>query len=151
MLKIYCVHPISGCSGEEVYDYYVDIKQKLDDIGYDVFVPMYGKSSLRTEKKFKAQDYRTPITCNHAIYTRDKWMVNQSDVILANFTGAQHVSIGSMMELAWSSDKGKHVIVVMEKDNVHRHAFVLESANIVFETLEEALSYLEDLSLRSIE
>jgi len=69
----------------------------------------------------------------------------QSDILYANFLGATRVSIGSMFELAWGSDNKKQVIVVMEKDNIHRHAFVLEAATIIFETTEEAQDYLQQL------
>jgi hypothetical protein len=62
-------------------------------------------------------------------------------------TDAKEKSIGCMMELAWAADHGKHVIVVMGPDNVHAHAFVLESASIRFPTLLEALKYLEDLAI----
>jgi len=132
MLKIYCVHPISGLSADDVFDYYDKTKDTMTKLGYDVFVPMFGKGFLRTEIEFKAYDYRTPLTTNHAIFNRDKWMVKQSDILYANFMGAKSVSIGSMMELAWGSDSDKQVVIVMEEDNVHMHAFVLEAATIVF-------------------
>ena len=146
MLKIYCVHPISGLSSDEVFDYYEGTQHEMTKIGYDVFVPMFGKGNLRTELEFKAHDYRGPLTTNHAIFNRDKWMVKQADILYANFIGAKRVSIGSMFELAWGSDNGKQVIVVMEKDNIHMHAFVLEAATIVFETEQEAIDYLTHLS-----
>jgi len=146
MLAIYCIHPISGRSADEVFEYYDRTQKQLTDIGYDVFVPMYGKSTLRTELEFKAEGYKdNPITTNHAIFNRDHWMVMQSDILYANFLGATRVSIGSMFELAWGVDNKKQVIVVMEKDNIHRHAFVLEAATIVFETEKEALDYLKQL------
>ena len=145
MLKIYCIHPISGLSADEVFDYYEGTKHELDKLGYDVYVPMFGKGFLRTEEKFKAHDYRSPLTTNHAIFNRDKWMVKQSDILYANFMDADKVSIGSMMELAWGCDNDKQVIVVMEKDNVHMHAFVLEAATIVFHSEQEAMEYLKQL------
>jgi hypothetical protein len=145
MLAIYCVHPISGCSADEVFDYYDKTKIDLTDAGYDVFVPMYGKNNLRTELEFKAEGYKdNPLTTNHAIF--NQWMVKQADILYANFIGATRVSIGSMFELAWGSDNDKQVIIVMEKDNIHRHAFVLESGTIVFETTEEAMTYLKNLA-----
>jgi hypothetical protein len=145
MLKIYCVHPISGLTADEVFEYYEGTKSRLENMGYDVYVPMFGKGFLRTEKKFKAHDYRSPLTTNHAIFNRDKWMVKHSDILYANFMGAQHVSIGSMMELAWGCDNEKQVIVTMEENNVHMHAFVLEAATIVFPTVEETMDYLTQL------
>ena len=147
MFKIYCVHPISGCSADDVFNYYEDTQKQLTVAGYDVLIPMFGKGSLRTEMKFKASDHnRGPLTTNHAIYNRDKWMVQQADILYANFTGATIVSIGSMFELAWGSLLGKQVIIVMDKENIHRHAFVLEAGTIIFETTEDAINYLTKLS-----
>ena len=147
MLKIYAVHPISGSSANEVFEYYQRTQNLLTEAGYDVFIPMFGKDSLRTELKFKSSGYENnPLTTNHAIFARDKWMVQQSDILYANFLGSKIVSIGSMMELAWGNLLGKQIIVVMEKENIHRHAFVLEAATIIFETEEDAINYLTKLS-----
>ena len=147
MLKIYCVHPISGRSADEVFEYYDRTQKQLTEIGYDVFIPMFGKGNLRTVKKFRAKDeHLSPLTKNHAIVGKDKWMVNQSDILYANFLGASDVSIGSMFELAWGSNAGKQVIVVMEEENIHQHAFVLEAATIIFETTEDAMKYLTQLA-----
>jgi len=147
-LNIYCAHPISGYSADEIFDYYTNIQTTLESYGYNVFTPLYTKSDLRTEIKFKELDYRQPTSTNHAIYRRDSFMVTQADVIFANFLKATHVSIGSMMELGWASYLHKHTILVMEKDNIHRHAFVMEAADIIFETQEEAMEYLRKLSLK---
>jgi len=145
MLSIYCVHPISGLTADEVFEYYDRTKTDLSSMGYNVFVPMFGKGFLRTETKFKAHDYRSPLTTNHSIFNRDKWMVKQADILYANFMGAKHVSIGSMFELAWGHDNDKQVIVVMEDENIHMHAFVLEAATIVFTSEKEAMDYLKQL------
>jgi hypothetical protein len=145
MLKIYCVHPISGLCADDVFTYYEETKSTMEKLGYDVFVPMFGKGFMRTETEFKAHDYSSPLTKNHSIFNRDKWMVKQSDILYANFMGAKNISIGSMMELAWGSDSDKQVVVVMEEDNVHMHAFVLEAATIVFHSEAEALEYLRQI------
>ncbi len=145
-LKIYCVHPISGMSADEVWSYYKRIQDVLD-AHYDVFIPMFGKNSLRTEMKFRAEGYKdNPLTSNHAIFERDRWMVTQADIILANLTGAKIVSIGSVMELAWASMLGKYVVLIMEEENIHRHAFVLEAADVIYTKEEDALDYLQKLA-----
>jgi len=139
-------------SADDVFEYYERTQVTLTKFGYDVFIPMFGKNSLRTELKFKAQDYRSLLSTNHAIYNRDKWMVMQSDVLYANLLnktdGPGIVSIGSMFELAWGSYLHKQNVVVMEKENIHRHAFVLEASTIIFETELEALDYLECLAAK---
>jgi len=145
-MRIYCCHPISGSSADEVFSYYEKVSKELESYGYDVLTPMHGKGMLRTEMKFRAADYRHPVTTNHAIYNRDRWMVKQADVVFANLMGAKIVSIGTMMELAWASDTERHVVLCMDVENVHRHAFVLEAADVVFETEADALGYLKSLA-----
>ena len=144
-MKIYCCHSISGMSADEVFTYYEDTDRVLQSFGYDVLSPMHGKDMLRTEKEFRAADYRHPVTANHAIFNRDHWMVCQSDVVYANLMGTKAVSIGTMMELAWASHTYKHVVLCMENDNVHRHAFVLEACDIVFDNEQDTLQYLKGL------
>lgn len=149
-MRIYLARPISGCSFEEVVGYYEATVQSLKGYGYDVLYPMCGKNYLRNEIQFKAEGYGQPLSTNRAIVGRDRWMVRQSDIVLANLVGSKHVSIGTVSELAWAFDNKKHVIIVMEKDNVHRHAFVLEFADVIFETSDEAMQYLWKLAHGSL-
>ena len=108
---------------------------------------MTGKEALGNELEFKEADYRNPVATNHAIFERDKWMVNQCDVILADLSNSgQRVSIGTVMELAWAAQLGKHSVVILPKENIHRHAFILESADVIFEMWDDAFFYLESLA-----
>jgi nucleoside 2-deoxyribosyltransferase len=149
MLKIYLAHPISGLSFDEVVAYYMVTKQSLS-LHYDVFYPMIGKGYLRTEKTLKAGGYQKPLSTNHAILGRDRWMVQTCDIVYVDFTGSEVASIGCVMELAFAKAYGKHVIAVIPETNVHNHAFVLECADVVFPTHEEAIEYLKTLSERRI-
>jgi len=144
-MKIYIAHPISWLSYREVVDYYETIRTELECF-YDILSPMTGKGELRNEISFKAEGYGTPVSTNHAIVGRDRWMVKQADIVFVDFGDANRVSIGCVMELGWAKLLGKHTVVVLGKKNIHRHAFVLESADIVFPKLEDALDYLNKLS-----
>lgn len=88
-MKIYLARPISGSSFEEVSNYYTEAQSTFENWGFSVLHPMTGKSYLRTELKFKAEGYGTPISGNHAILERDLWMVRQSDVVYLDLTGAK--------------------------------------------------------------
>lgn len=149
-MKIYCCHPISGLSADEVFEYYENMLNVLTGYGYDVLTPMHGKSHLRTEKSFRAADARHPVSTNHAIFNRDRWMVNQADVVYANLLSSKIVSIGTMMELAWAFDKGKHVVLAMPNEGIHRHAFVIEAAHVIYNNAEESLGYLKNLAGRQL-
>jgi hypothetical protein len=147
-MKIYMVHPISGLSADEVFEYYQKNEAILTSWGYDVLTPMYGKGMLRTEVMFKDRDYTTPCTTNHAIFARDHWMVTCADVIYANFTLAKTASIGSIMELAWGSHLDKHIVATIPEESVHRHCFVTEACSIIYPTHEESMAYLKSLALK---
>ena len=150
-MNIYFARPITGLDYETVANSYEDTKDVLQGYGYGhVYHAFCAKGHLKNETCFKADRYEDPLTCNHAITLRDRWMVLQSDVLYLNIVGATRVSIGSIMELAWAFDHGKHCVVAMEKDNPHRHAFVLEAAHVVFETDSEALDYLKKLVVNEL-
>lgn len=151
-LKVYCAHPISGLTWDEVVNYYNGIKEKLESIGLEVFQPMTGKGEIRTEinERFQPADFKAAVASNHAIFERDRWMVSNCDILYLDLTGANMTSIGCMFELAWAAILGKYAIVVMDKENVHRHAFVVEAADIFFENEATALAYVQKLVDQSI-
>lgn len=143
--KVYCAHPISGETWDEVVNYYNDIKEKLETLGFRVLQPMTGKSCMRTEVKerFQPVNFKAVLASNHAIYERDQWMVRNCDVLFLDLTKSERISIGCMMELAWASLLGKYTVVVMADDNIHKHVFTLEAADVIFPNTEDALEYLE--------
>lgn len=142
-MKIYLAHQISGLTYDEVHDYYDDTSKKLKKVGFTVLCPMTGKKALRPEKEYKAEGITGfPLSTNHAIIERDRWMVSNCDVIFVNFEGTKEVSIGMTMELAWAHDKGKHSVVVLPEGNIHNHAFVREAADVIFNNYKEAIDYL---------
>lgn len=145
MYTIYLALPITGRSYEEVVSDIHSTKDKLEE-HYNVLHPMTGKAYLRNETKFRAEGFDNPVSTNHAIFERDMFMVKSSDIVLMNFTHANPMATGMTMELAWAALLGKHTIVILPKDSVHRHAFILEAADIIFETMDEALEYLDKLA-----
>ncbi len=148
---IYLALPISGRSYDAVVAEIFEKKHILESYGYKVLQPMTAKGYLRTEKKFVAHGYNNPVSTNHAIVERDKWMVSKSDIVFMDFSAATDVSIGCTMELAWGALLGKHTVIVLPEENPHRHAFVLDSADIIFETTEEAMGYLRLLMTGEME
>ena len=108
-MRIYCCRPISGGSADEVFEYYERIRGVLGALGYEVLTPLHDRDVLRCNKDLRAADCRSPLSTNHAIFNRDRWMVRRSHVVFANLLGATAVSIGATMELAWAADRGKHV------------------------------------------
>jgi hypothetical protein len=149
-MKIYVAHPITGLSYEEISEYYTDVIEFLRFFDYEVMTPLCGKGYLRTEKTLKSTGLKQPLYTDHAIIERDRWMVTRSDVVYLNLMNAKTISIGCLMELAWAHDHGIHAVVAMEPDNIHRHAFVLEAADIILESHKQALDYLKVLKRGSL-
>lgn len=145
-LFIYLVHPMSGLKWEEVESYYSEVKTELDAAGYYTMHPMCAKSELRGNKfHAKAAESGSPVVSPHGITRRDHWMVRKADIIFADLSGSKEKSIGCTSEVATGYTHGKHTIGVMEKGNVHEHAFMAEQFDIIFRTREEAIEYLKKL------
>lgn len=146
-MKIYIASPISGLTSEEVFNYYDDIERKLRLCGMKPYSPMTAKHYLRGEMLMNPQGYSDhPTSTGHAIYKRDKWMLQGSDVVFVNLLNSARVSVGCMFELAWADMLGKHVVVVSDGKFPYDHAFIKEAADIIFTTLDDAMEYLQELA-----
>ncbi len=144
MLKIYYARPISGCSPQTVLDGYKNAARLFD--GATVLTAHTCNVPLRfVRDKFPSGARFHPGTSDHAIVKRDYWMVNQADLVYVDLMGAERVSIGCMMELAWAHQLGKHTVVALEKDNIHDHVFVLETADMRFTSEGQAIKYVQDM------
>jgi len=151
-MNVYVAHPITGSTRDQVLGYYARIQAALIPNGFTVYWPMIAKGPLKPETTYKSTGYDAfPQSTNHAIRNRDRFMVKHCDILYLDLTGTTTVSIGCVMELAWASDAGKHIVVIMAKENIHRHAFVLECSDIIFETEAEALVYMERFGKRIAE
>ena len=146
-MKIYIASPISGLTSEEVFNYYDEMERKLRQCGFKPYSPMTAKHYLRGEMIMNRRGYQShPTSTGHSIYKRDKWMLQNSDVVFVNLLNCATVSIGCMFELAWADMLGKHVVVVMDGGAPYDHAFIKEAADIVFVSLDDAMEYLQELA-----
>ena len=142
-MKVYIAGRISGGKPNEVFEYFDSTCSRLSGFGYEVLSPMLAKEDLRTEKRFMAHGYRTPTTTNNAILRRDHWMVLSSDIVFMNMSDMTDISIGCTAELAWAYDNNKHTVVILPEGNVMEHAFILQMADILFKTYEDAMQYMQ--------
>jgi nucleoside 2-deoxyribosyltransferase len=144
-LTVYTVGAITGLSYNECVSQFNKRVERLEEMNFKVFTPMLGKAHLRNEKELKPMGYEgEPISTNHAIVQTDFWRVDNSDIILVDFTNARdRVSIGSVSEISRAFAKDKLVITVMGDKNIHQHCFILEMSSIIFKTNEDAYKYLK--------
>ncbi len=140
MKTVYLAGPIRGLSYDGCNDWREYAKEKLKEWGIAGVSPMRAKEFLRTEKIMDDRHYDHVITCPTGITTRDRFDTTSCDILLANFLGAQKISIGTMIEYGWADSARKPIITVMEKEgNPHQHSMVEELTGFRVETLDEGL------------
>ena len=137
--KVYLVGPITSCSYEGCVgwrDLAKDLLGQKDIVGVS---PMRAKEYLENETDIDLS-YDTPLSSPRGIMTRDRFDLMTCDVILANFLGAEVVSIGTVMEIAWADLLRKPVILVMEDEgNPHDHPMVTEAAGFRLNDLRKGI------------
>jgi nucleoside 2-deoxyribosyltransferase len=79
------------------------------------------------------------------INRRDFYDCTRSGAVLMNLLGTHKVSIGTVMEIAWAFQARVPVIVVMEKDNIHRHAMIEDSTTYLTSSLDKAYELVKFL------
>lgn len=145
-MRVYLAGPIAGLSYQEATGWRNRVANQLIEFGIESLSPLRYKSFLSNEKAI-ADHYDTHVLATtKAIYTRDRWDVARSDIIFVNFLGAEKVSIGTVMEIAWADMLNKPIIIAMEEGNVHQHAMVVESAGYIVPTIEEGIDAIIGLS-----
>lgn len=140
---VYLCGPIKGLTYQQIHQYYEHVAKMLPSWLIPLS-PMRGYEELQDQGVLESAYTSTnPVLSPMGIVTRDFFDVSRADVILANFIGAQRVSIGSMFELAWAYQTRKPVVVAMEPGNVHTHPFVEQAAGgFLAPTLEQAIATL---------
>lgn len=142
MKKVYLCGPISGLT----YDQATVERERVVDLfrehGVEALSPMRGKISYVEKRSdaLKSRGYQDVARSDKAIVSRDRFDVMSSDLIFADLRGASKVSIGSMVEYGWADAYRKPVVTIMEEDNVHQHAFVLQLSTYVTDDFEEAFA-----------
>ncbi len=134
---VYLAGPITGTSYETCTNWRAEVAKKLPSYIHAVS-PMRDKEYLSTERAI-SNDYPTPLSCQKGITARDRFDVMSRDAILVNLLGAERVSIGTVMEIAWADAMRKPIIVCMEPFNIHQHAMIKEVASFVVDNLDDAI------------
>jgi nucleoside 2-deoxyribosyltransferase len=156
MSRVYLAGPITGLTFEGCTDWREYAVKELDKVGITGLSPMRAKDYLSSMSvigdNYDGRKDINPLadilSGSRGITTRDRWDTTRCDVILANFLGAEKVSIGTVMEIAWADSVRTPSIVVMEPEgNVHDHAMIRECIGFRVETLEEGLAVAKAILL----
>ena len=125
-MKVYLAGPIFQCNDRECVAWRQEAKAKLK--GFDVIDPMETTDFRGKTKAFFRE-----------LVESGKARIDSSDIILANITKP---SIGTSMEILYGWERGKKVYVVEQQE--HINPWLLYHAEHLFESLDEAISYLNE-------
>jgi len=147
-VTVYLSGPITGLTYEEAMAQRQEVTARLTDAGMRVLSPMRGKSYLSHQfasRPLPSGGYKRPALSDRALLRRD-WMdvVKRADVIFVNLLNTKEVSIGTVMEIGFTVNAGKFVVVVLPKENIHDHAFVRAAADVILHDLEEGIQCVLD-------
>lgn len=146
--SVYLAGPITGLTYDEAQDWRAGVRSELWDAGIEAFSPLRVKHYLREHGVLEDQ-YQgiNALSDGRGIIARDRNDVRRRDMVLANLVGAERVSIGTVMEIAWADAFRTPVVIAMEPENVHQHAMVVESVGFIVPTLEEAIEIVKAVLL----
>jgi len=126
MKRVYLAGPISGISFKESQDWRTEISRTLNVFNITPLSPLRGKKEiLKNENEIKDSYDETMFGSKSCINISDYHDVKSSEALFVNLLGAERVSIGTVMEIAWAQEMRKPVVVIMEDDgNIHEHSML---------------------------
>lgn len=145
-MKVYLAGPITGLSYGEAVDWRQDAIKRLNDHNIVGLSPLRSKQYLSQTTSFADRYDEYVLSTQKGIVARDRWDATRCDVILVNLEGAERVSIGSVMEIAWADAHRIPIVLVLDEGNLHDHAMVREVAGFIVPTLDAGLEVVIALS-----
>lgn len=144
---VYLAGPISGLNYKDCTDWRTYAVSELKKSGIVGLSPMRGKEYLEAIARDVAftsdgdkYAIQGPLSTNRGIITRDRFDAMRCDVLLVNWLGAEKVSIGTVMEVAWADARRTPVVCVMEKaGSIHHHGMILEAIGFQVDTLDQGI------------
>jgi nucleoside 2-deoxyribosyltransferase len=136
--RVYLAGPIAGLSYEAAVDWRAATIEALAPTIVGVS-PMRGVDYL--PQGYSVVDEHTA----KGITARDRFDIMTSDAVLMNVFGAKKVSIGSMIEAGWADAFRKPLVLVMEEDNIHFNALLVNIAGWIVPTLDEGIDIIKTI------
>lgn len=148
--SLYLAGPITGLDyGNARYGWRKVFSDRMNIVAphIECFSPMRAKDFLDGQQilQCKGEDLDrigNALARPLGILTRDANDVSNRDLIVANFLGADRVSIGTTWEIGYAAAQTprKPVIVIMEDEgNVHDHVFITHTAGYRVNNIEDAV------------
>lgn len=145
--KVYLAGPISGLTYNEGQNWRETFANFMPP-QIKCYSPLRAKQYLRTFGKLEQSYEVSALSTDRGINTRDHYDCMSSDLILAYLSGADRVSVGTVMEIAWAYAYRKPLVVVMEEaGNVHDHPMTREAFGFRVTYLAEAAELIPTILL----
>lgn len=141
MKTVYLAGPITGLTFGEADHWRATTTSALANFGIKGLSPLRAKDYLADHGPLLASGYMDRVLSSpRGIMTRDRFDATRCDVLLVNLLGAERVSIGTCMEIAWADAQRTPIVVAMEPEgNPHDHAMIQEAIGFRVASMEEAL------------
>jgi len=143
---IYLAGPITGLSWQEATEWRVSAIERFKDMSKDgkryiALSPLRGKEYLSEETAIKDSYEHHQISTPKMINSRDMFDVRRSNLLIVNLKNAKRVTIGTMLEVGAAYILNTPIIVIMEPDNIHKHAMLGEQATAIVSDLDTAIYF----------
>lgn len=149
---VYLAGPISGLSYDGAEDWRASAKSELSASGIKAVSPLRAKEYLRqvtTPLTGTGEEYAHlgVLSTPRGVMTRDRFDATRCDALLVNLIGADRVSIGTVMEIAWADLKRTPIVVAMEPSgNLHEHMMIAEAIGFRVPSLDEAIHVVKAIA-----
>lgn len=77
------------------------------------------------------------------VVASDTFLIDQSDWVLANFLGAEKISVGTVWELGYAYHARKKIIVLMSKEDIHNHPFTRRGVDMFTDDIEQVIEFFK--------
>lgn len=146
--RVYLAGPISGLTYDQGNEWRLQAIKELTAIGIEAYSPMRAKEYLRAEGVLTGSYSSGLFSSSRNIMTRDYDDCRRADLIMANMLAYPKVSIGTVMEIAWSYAHRIPLVMIMEKEgNLHEHPMIAEAIGFRVDNLEDALTIAKAILL----
>lgn len=152
-MLVYLAGPISGLNFFGATDWRAEAQSQLAEFGIKTLSPLRYQEHLKTVGVFtdcakETERFKSPMSMPKGLTIRDRWDARRCDVLLVNLLGAEKVSIGTVMEIAWAdgADKDIPIVCAIEPEkNIHEHAMLMHCIGYRVPTLWEACDVTRQL------
>ncbi|MBU1252210.1 MAG: nucleoside 2-deoxyribosyltransferase [Nanoarchaeota archaeon] len=113
---VYLAGAIKGLSYGDSISWRDSAKEELAKAGIIGISPMRAKEFLKNEREI-TDDYTGEVLASDSgIVSRDRFDVENCNIMLANLLGLKEKSTGTMVEYGWADAFRKPIITVIEKE-----------------------------------